>query len=222
VNAQLSRPAAIACLLIGGSLLALPTLSSAAPDRPRHPLPNPGMAHPVHPPHPTHIVRGTATPTAVVQPTPTPQLNSVPCPAEPTYLFTTKVSKLFYGYPGGGRTLHASGFFRLDPFSNGLSPTTEPASLTLTDDNGVVILGMPHIQFVSTGGGGFAASNDQGFVSFSPFAGAYMFSFTFDNPNFPPGFFRFRYHLCLNVGDDGMSETLVCQMKPNDGFVCHE
>lgn len=222
MNVRRSRPVVIACLLVGASLLAQPALSNGAPDRPRHPLPNPGLAHPVHPPHPTHILRGTATPTPVVQPTPTPQLNSVPCPAEPTYLFNTKVSKLFYAYPGTARTLHASGFFRLYPSSNGISPTTEAASLTLTDDDGVVILGMPNIQFIATGDGGFAASNDQGFVSISLFAGAYAFSFTFDNPDFPAGFFRFRYHLCLNVGDDGISETIVCQAKPNHGFICHE
>jgi len=118
--------------------------------------------------------------------------------------------------------LEASGSFQLQPFSNGISPATEAASLTLTDDDGAVVLNMPDIRFLDTGNGSFSASNEQGFVTIRPFAGNHTFSFRFDNPAFPAGFFRVRFQLCLNIGDDGMSKTIVCQHKPHGGFVCHQ
>jgi len=200
----------------------------AADNHPMHPVrpPRPTLnhpQHPVHPPRPTRTPFGQTTPTPGAQATPTPTLNVQSCPAEATHSLGGRLSKLFYAYPGSQRNLHASGFFQADFFSNGIHPATEPASLTLTDNtNGEVILDMPSIQFTDTGGGNFSASNEQGFVEISQIVGMYAFSFTFENPNFPPGFFRVSYDLCLNVGDDGMSIRIVCQHKPRGGFLCHQ
>jgi len=209
-----------ALLVLGAVMLAWPRLTAAGPNRSPHPV---RSVNAPHPPHSTRPPRGgTPTPTAGIPPTATPGSNGQACPAQPTFRLLTKVSKLFYAYPGTERTLRASGFFRVDQtVSNGISPATENASLTLTDDDGVIILSMPSLQFQAMSDGSFAASNDQGFVLIAPFAGAYSFRFQFDHPNFAPGFFRVRYHLCMNIGDDGISEQIVCQPKNNDGFLCH-
>jgi len=200
--------------------LGFSTLSSADPTRPQHPVHNPSVSHPAHPARPTRTPRsprGTATPTT----TPTPHF--VTCPAQPDHILSGRVTKLFYAYPGTQRNLHASGFFPVDFFSNGIHPDTEPASLTLTDDDGEIILGMPDIHFSDTGGGSFSASNEQGFVTIRPFAGMYSFEFSFDRPDFPPNFFRVRMHLCMNLGDDGIgSISIVCQHKSRGGFLCHQ
>jgi hypothetical protein len=212
--------------LFAGTLLAvLPTLSDAQfVNHPQHPV-HPGVTHPVHPtraPRPTRTPRGGGgAETPVVPPTPTPHFQS--CPAPPDHELSARLTKLFYAYPSPQRVLRASGFFNVDYYSNGIHPTTEPASLTLTDDDGAVILSMPNIQFSDTGGGSFSASNDQGYVSIRPFAGMSAFDFTFDNPNFPPNFFRVRLHLCFNIGDDGFGAiSIVCQHKTRGGFVCHQ
>jgi len=133
---------------------------------------------------------------------------------------STKISKLLYAYPGSQRSLRASGVFSLDQESNGMDPVADGGSLSLTDETGAVILEIPTLEFEKTGNS-FTATNEQGSVTIAPFAGMYSFSFSFDHPNFPPGFFRVLYHLCLSVGDDGMDEQIVCQKKPKGGFLCH-
>ena len=222
MNFRLALPVVVSGLVVGGLIVALSTLSSAqyVHPHPQHPVRDPSQSHPLHPPRPTRTPRNQQG-TPVVQPTPTPHFQS--CPAQPDHVLSARVSKLFYAYPGGQRSLTASGFFNVDYFSNGIHPATEPASLTLTDDDGAVILGMSNIQFMDTGGGSFSASNEQGFVSIRPFAGTYAFNFTFDNPTFPPGFFRVRLYLCMNIGDDGFgSIQIVCQHKARGGFLCHQ
>ena len=223
------RVSSLAALLLGACLLIVPRPAAAGPDRPRHPIRAPRAPRPTRVPriprfNPTPPAAQN-TPTPTLEPsTPTPQqpaTDQAACPAQPTFRFQTKVSKLFYAYPGTDRNLHASGFFSLNPQSNGFDPLHEHSSLSLTDDDGVVILSMPDVQFIDDGSSGFSASNEQGFVTITPFAGTYAFSFAFDDPHFAPGFFRVRYHLCLNVGDDGISEAIVCQPKPRDGFLCH-
>jgi hypothetical protein len=221
VNIRRSLPVVVSGLAVGGLVLALSTLSSAqyVHPHPQHPVHSPSTSHPVHPPRPTRTPPFNGTPTP--QPTPTPHF--VSCPAQPDHILSGRVTKLFYAYPSAQRSLQASGFFQVDYFSNGIHPATEPASLTLTDDDGAVILGMPDIKFSDTGGGSFSASNDQGFISIRPFAGTYQFNFTFDQPNFPPDFFRVRLHLCMNIGDDGIgSISIVCQHKSRGGFLCHQ
>jgi len=101
-----------------------------------------------------------------------------------------------------------------------MDPVADGGSLSLTDETGAVILEIPTLEFEKTGNS-FTATNEQGSVTIAPFAGMYSFSFSFDHPNFPPGFFRVLYHLCLSVGDDGMDEQIVCQKKPKGGFLCH-
>ena len=222
VNIRRFLRVVVSGLVVGGLFLALSTLSSAqfVHPHPQHPVHNPGTTHPMHAPRPTRTPRSQQG-TPVVQPTPTPHFQS--CPAQPDHVLSARVSKLFYAYPSPQRVLRASGLFNVDYFSNGIHPATEPASLTLTDDDGAVILSMPDIRFSDTGGGSFSASNEQGFVSIRPFAGMSAFDFTFDKPNFPPGFFRVRLHLCLNIGDDGFgSISIVCQHKTRGGFVCHQ
>jgi len=213
-------PAALSTVVVVALFLGLSTLSSADSTHPTHPVHNPSVSHPMHPPRPTRTPRGgqvTATPTT----TPTPHF--VACPEQPDHVLSGRVTKLFYAYPGTDRNLHASGFFQVDFFSNGIHPDTEPASLTLTDDDGNVILGMPDIKFMDTGDGSFSASNVQGFVSIRPFGGMYAFEFSFDNPDFPPNFFVVRMHLCMNLGDDGIGLIpLVCQHKSRGGFLCHQ
>jgi hypothetical protein len=142
------------------------------------------------------------------------------CPMAAACDMRTKISKLFYAYPGSQRNLRASGYFSLDQKSNGIDPVNDGGSLTLTDETGAVILEMPALQFEKTGDA-FTATNEQGSVRIAPFAGIYTFEFSFDHPNFPPRFFRVLYHMCLSIGDDGMDEQIVCQKKPNGGFLCH-
>jgi len=222
VNIRRALPAVLSVFIASGLSLGLSTLSSADPTRPQHPVHNPSASHPAHAPRPTRTPRthGTSTPTV------TPTAHVVSCPAQPDHVLSGRVTKLFYAYPGTQRNLHASGFFQVDFFSNGIHPDSEPASLTLTDDNGALILGMPDIHFMDTGGGSFSASNEQGFVSIRPFggtAGTYAFEFSFDNPDFPPNFFDVRMHLCMNIGDDGIgSVAIVCQHKARGGFLCHQ
>ena len=222
MNIRRTIPTVLSVSLASGLFLGLSTLSSADPTRPQHPVHNPSVSHPMHPTRPTRTPRaprGTPTPTM----TPTPHF--VGCPEQPTHVLSGRVTKLFYAYPGTQRNLHANGFFQVDFFSNGIHPDTEPASLTLTDDDGALILGMPDIQFSDTGGGSFSASNEQGFVSIRPFGsgGTYAFEFSFDKPSFPANFFRVRMHLCMNLGDDGIgSISIVCQHKSRGGFLCHQ
>jgi hypothetical protein len=211
----------ISGLLVGALCAVLPALSAATPTRPVHP----SLAHPSHPVHPARSPRPTRTPrdggTPVVVPTPTPVVRS--CPALPSHQLGARVTKLFYAYPGTQRNLRASGFFDVDFLSNGLNPPAEQASLTLTNDDGDVILGMPDLRFSDTGKGSFAASNEQGYVSIRKFGGSYAFDFSFDKPNFAPDFFEVRMHLCLNIGDDGFRPvSIVCQKKPRGGFLCHQ
>jgi len=222
VNVRRFIPVVVSALVVGGLSLALSTLSSAqyVHPHPQHPVSDPSVAHPTHAARPTRTPRGGGG-TPVVPPTPTPVIHA--CPAPPDHALSARVTKLFYAYPSPQRVLRASGFFNVDSFSNGIHPATEPSSLTLTDDDGAVILSMPNIQFSDLGDGNFSASNEQGYVNIRPFAGMQAFDFTFEKPNFPDGFFRVRLHLCFNIGDDGFGTiAIVCQHKTRGGFVCHQ
>jgi hypothetical protein len=207
-------------------VLFLSANARAAVPHPTHP-PHPGVSStppPFRNPHPTH---------PVANPTPLPQHPQhgggsgtcpgvpVACPAQAPCQAGAKVSKLFYAYPGRDRNLTASGFFTMGGGSNGIDPLSEGGSLSLTDDDGNVILEMPQLQF-SQAGGSFVASNEQGMVQISPLTRGYAFSFIFESPQFPPRFFVVRYHLCLNIGDDGIWDSVVCQKKPGGGFLCHQ
>ncbi len=89
----------------------------------------------------------------------------------------------------------------------------------------MVILRMPALQFQQSGAHSFSSSNEQGFVTVAPFGGAHGFEINFDRPEFPPGFtldVKLEYFLCLNIGDDGVFDRIVCQPKPGGGFLCHE
>ncbi len=186
------------------------------PPRPIVPLTPP----PFRNPHPTHPV---ANPTPVPPHAGGGSCPGVPvaCPQQAPCRAGAKVSKLFYAYPGRDRNLRASGFFTVGGGSNGIKPVSEGGSLSLSDDGGNVILGMPQLQFTQSGAS-FVASNEQGVVQISPLLRGFAFSFTFDNPQFAPGFFAVRYDLCLNIGDDGMWDSVVCQKKPGGGFICHQ
>ena len=186
-------------------------------------------AHPVHtihgptgPTHPHAPHQGPGHPGVTPTPAPADACPGVPvaCPMPAPCTMRTKISKLFYAYPGSQRSLRASGFFYLDQKSSGIDPVNDGGSLTLTDATGAVVLDMPSLQF-EPDGAGFTATNEQGSVRIAPFAGIYSFQFSFDHPDFPPGYFSVLYHMCLSIGDDGMVEQIVCQKKPNGGFLCH-
>ena len=82
---------------------------------------------------------------------------------------------------------------------------------------------MSDIRFTNTGGDTFSASNEQGFVSIRKFAGMHAIQFHLRQAGFPSVFFRVRMHLCMNIGDDGIgSISIVCQLKPRGGFLCHQ
>ncbi len=193
---------------------------AALPSRPAQsrPLPHPlRRPIPVHRPLPVHLNHGPHKAS-----TPVPSCPGVPvaCPMPAPCQAQAKVWKVFYAYPGHSNTVRSLGNFALDAHSDGLNPG-DSGSVTLTDDSGAIILQLQSLQF-ETQGATLAASNDQGSVSVWPFAGQFSYEFKFDTPNLPPGFFRFRYNICMNVGDDGFQQSVVCQQKPFGGFVCHE
>ncbi len=80
---------------------------------------------------------------------------------------------------------------------------------------------VPSLQFEQTGPNSFIGRSDQGELSISQFQNGYNFSFTLDDPGFPRDYFSVVFDLCLTIGDDGVYEQIVCQPKPNSGFLCH-
>ena len=193
---------------LGG--LALMTIGASAVSGatvPHHPRTDPGT-------RPAHRPRQTPTP-ALCPGAP------VSCPLSAPCLGPAKIAKLFYAYPGRDRSLHTRGLWSLNPRSNGIDPVNEGGTVTLTDDSGAIILGMSVASF-QPAGANFTSVNDQGSVSVGKYTGKYLFQIQFTQPNFPPGFFRVRYHLCMNIGDDGFQDSIVCQPKPFGGFICHQ
>lgn len=130
---------------------------------------------------------------------------------------------MYYRYPGPASVITSKpGEFRLNRLSNGIDPSTETGSFSLTDENGVVVVHMPHLVFRPDGTGWIAETGD-GWVRVAPkkVGPGYVFQYQYNTPQFPPGYFSVVYQMCLSIGDDGIDEQIVCQQKPRDGFLCH-
>jgi len=132
---------------------------------------------------------------------------------------------MFWRYPGVTKDLSGRVAFRIPRDSNGLQPEQEAASLALVTSTGEAIISMPDLRFTRTSDGSWAASTEKGYVVLQTTPGAYTMSFNFQNVeelNLPPDFYTTGGKLCFTLGDEGVFERFVCQIKPRGGFLCHE
>ncbi len=164
----------------------------------------------------------TATPTTAPTDSGPQSCPGVPvtCPAHPACKTGNRLGKLYFAYPGTDRVVSASGYLRLNQNSNGIHPSSEPASLALVDMDSKTVISLPNLHFEPSGDGWVADTGDA-IVTLTPSSRGYTFTLRIDNPMFPPGYFSVFYQMCLSIGDDGIDEQIVCQQKPNDGFLCH-
>ncbi len=227
---------------------AQPVEAQSKVQRPPRPTPKPRptrVPRPTRPPGPrqTIVVPPTATPTfalptgqATPMPTATPSATAtavlgaqgcpgipVTCPRPPACRTGNRLGQLYYKYPSAAPVITTKpSEMRLDRRSNGIFPDSELGSFSLTDQDGVVVVQMPRLEF-RRDGNGWIAETPEGWVRLAPkeIGPGYTFQLQFNNPNFPPGYFSVVYQMCFSVGDDGVDEQIVCQQKPRDGFLCH-
>jgi len=203
------------------ALTSMPDGAHAGPARPARPV------RPPRPERPTRIPRHSPTPTTVTNPAPTPTriVGVGICPAAPAKVADARLWHLFWKYPGATKDLTGRAAFRVARSSNGLLPESEPASLALVNSRGEAIITMPNLSFTRTGSGTWAASTDVGYVVLQTMTGGYSVSFNFQNVShldLPDDFYTTGGRLCFSVGDEGIFERFVCQMKPGGGFLCHD
>lgn len=203
------------------ALVGMPDVAQAGPTRPARPVRAP------RPERPTRIPRHSPTPTTVTNPAPTPTrgAGTSVCPAAPSKVADARLWHLFWKYPGATKDLTGRAAFRVARNSNGLLPESEPASLALVSAQGESIISMPDLSFTRTGSGTWAASTDVGYVVLQTMTGGYSVSFNFQNVShldLPDNFYTTGGRLCFSVGDEGIFERFVCQMKPGGGFLCHD
>jgi hypothetical protein len=192
--------------------------------------PTPTNTTVVVPPTPTPVttpgqVAPTATATATAAPVGPQSCPGipVPCPAQPACRTGNKIGQLYYKHPVAAPIItNKVGEFRLNPVSNGIHPGVERGSFSLVDKDDQVVALMTDLEWVPDGTG-WRAENADGWVKVwpSPAERGYFFQVQYNTPNFPPGYFSVVFQMCLNIGDDGVHEQIVCQPKARDAWLCH-
>lgn len=194
-----------------------PTATNTAVIAPATPTPV------VTPGDPTPNATATATATtAPVGPQSCPGI-PVTCPAQPACRTGNKIGQLYYKHPVDLPIFtNKVGEFRLNPVSNGIHPAVEPGSFSLVDKDDQIVALMTDLQWVADGNG-WRAENADGWVKIWPSHAerGYFFQVQYNTPNLPPGYFSVVFQMCLNIGDDGVHEQIVCQPKARDAWLCH-
>lgn len=170
---------------------------------------------------PTATATATATPVLAAGVCPGGQ--PVTCPAPAACKTGNKLGQVYYAYPVSAPIITSKeSEIRLHRRSNGIDPEREPASLSLVDKDGNLVVSMPDLRFYAVGNG-WRADAPNGWVTMrpKPGGGGYFFQFQYDTPDFPPRYFSVVFQMCFSIGDDGVDEQIVCQEKPRGGILCH-